>query len=156
MLQTVRGPDAVGWVPLLFGKGGTGCQKPDSVFRQSRGIRWWGWIGRSTSKAKGDSIDSAVLFPVGETAASRGVPGHRILRFGFDVCEQTRMSAPPFEAFDRGIALAHRPSGIKRLSLLPLPDSCQICRHARRTAFTQPRPPCTTAQAPLPPVFPVA
>ncbi len=155
MLQTVRGPDAVGWVPLLFVKGGTGVQKPGSVFRQNSGIRWWGWSGRSTSQAKGDSIDNAVPFRVGETAASRGLPGHRILRFGFDVCEQTRMSAPPFEAFDRGIDLAHRPSGIKRLSLLPLPDSRQICRYAGRTAFTQPRLPCTTGQARLRPAFPV-
>ena len=156
MLQTVRGPDADGWVPLLFGNGGTGCQKPDSVFRQNSGIRWWGWVRGSSSRAKGDTIDSAVLFPVGETAASRGLPGHRILRFGFDVCEQTRMSAPPFEAFDRGIALAHRPSGIKRLSLLPLPDSRQICRYAGRTPFTQRRHPCTIGPAPFPPAFPVA
>ena len=60
--------------------------------------------GDRVSEAKGNPIDSAVLFPVGETAASRGVPGHRIPRFRFDVSEQTRMSAPPFQAFVRGIA----------------------------------------------------
>ena len=155
MLQTVRGPDAVGWVPLLFVKGGTGVQKPGSVFRQNSGIRWWGWSGRSTSQAKGDSIDNAVPFRVGETAASRGLPGHRIPRFRIDVYEQTRMSAPPFQPFVGGIAGAHQPSGIKRLSLLPLPDSRQICRYAGRTAFTQPRLPCTTGQARLRPAFPV-
>ena len=52
--------------------------------------------GDRVSESKGDPIDSAVLFPVGETAASFGVPGHRIPRFRFDVCEQTGMSAPPF------------------------------------------------------------
>ena len=82
MLQTVRGPDAVGWVPLLFGKGGTGVQKPGSVFRQNSGIRWWGWSGRSTSQAKGDSIDNAVPFRVGETAASRGFPDTGFRGFG--------------------------------------------------------------------------
>ena len=156
MLQTVRGPDAVGWVPLLFGKGGTGVPETRSVFRQNSGIRWWGWSGRSTSQAKGDSIDNAVPFRVGETAASRGLPGHRILRFGFDVCEQTRMSAPPFQAFDRGIALAHQPSGIKRLSLLPLPDSRQICRPPEELPSLNPGPPVPPGQAPFPPAFPVA
>ena len=60
--------------------------------------------GDRVGQTKGDPIDSAVLFPVGETAASRGVPGHRIPGFRFDVSEQTRMSAPPFQAFVRGIA----------------------------------------------------
>ncbi len=60
--------------------------------------------GDRVSEAKRDPIDSAVLLPVRETAASRGVPGHRILRFRFDLCEQTGMSAPPFQALVRGIA----------------------------------------------------
>ena len=55
--------------------------------------------GDRISQAKGDPIDNVVLFPVGETDASRGVLGHRILRLRFDLCEQTRMSAPPFQPY---------------------------------------------------------
>ena len=60
--------------------------------------------GDRVSQAKGDPIDSAVLLPGVKTAVSFGVPGHSILRFRFSVYEQTKMSAPPFQAFVRSIA----------------------------------------------------
>ena len=61
-------------------------------------------LGNRVSQAKGDPIDSAVPIPVEETAARRSVPGHRIPGYRFDGYEQTRMSAPPFQASVRGIA----------------------------------------------------
>ena len=61
-------------------------------------------LGDRVSEARGDPIDRAVLFPVGETAARRGVPRHRIPGYWFDGYEQTGMSAPPFQVFVRGIA----------------------------------------------------
>ena len=57
--------------------------------------------GDRVSEAKGDPIDSAVLFSSGGGASC--VPRHGIQKFRIVVCEQTGMSAPPCQALVRRI-----------------------------------------------------